>query len=116
MAATKPKWKPGQLHGMNIGAKYQASTAWVQYDFNEKKNTVTIQIYRYSWVVWEKVAPLSKFFRLRAEAVDWCKTWKFLYVRERVTQTFSERIVLKHQDGTPVDPEKKRPAKESLTD
>lgn len=108
MAARKKKatkWREGDLRGMSIGSKYQASTAWVQYEFNEKQNSVNIQIYRYSWIVWERKAPLSKFFHLRAEAVEWCKTWKFQYVRERVLQTISERTVLKHQDGTPLDGE-----------
>lgn len=94
--------RAGQLHGMSIGTKRSAQTAWVQYAFDEKSDTITIQIYRYSWVVWEKNGPMSSFFQLRSQAVRWCKEWKFQFVRERVLQSMSDRYILKHQDGTAV--------------
>lgn len=100
----RTKLRSGQLYGMSIGTKHPASTAWIQYNFDNSNERVTIQVYRYSWVVWEKTGSLSRFAKMREEAVEWCKTWKFMFVRERVLQTMSQRIHLKHQDGEFVDP------------
>lgn len=95
--------RAGELKGLSIGTSRAASTAWIQYYFNDKTDTVTIQIYRFSWVVWEKTSPTNNFAKLRAQAVLWCKDWKFQYVRERVLAEMSERTILKHQDGSPVE-------------